>query len=164
MTIDELQEFVAGLSLPDRDALADEGLRVNTSLRPGGYDSSPAGYVSFASTGGDGTHFSIPAVATGPVVMTVPMSFDNPNVVVGEDLHEFLSLGCVYGYFGLEQLAYDAARAAVAIEKAGEQSKALRRLSERFGLTPWPAVLSRLAELRAQQSVLPKRREDAAPG
>jgi hypothetical protein len=152
MTVNELQDYFMRLSSPERDALADEGLHVHEELRPGGYDSSPPGYLSFASTGGDGTHFNIPAAGVaGPVVMTVPMAFEEPNMIVGETLTEFLSLGCVYGYFALEQLAYNLPRTASEIEAATEQSPALRKLSEHFGLQPWKDVRARLNELRAQQ-------------
>lgn len=76
------------------------------------YDATPKGALVFASTGGDGVHFSfIPSVTEEPdewpVVMTVPMQFDRPNLVVGANLPEFLALGLRVGYFVLEQLAYD---------------------------------------------------------
>lgn len=61
------------------------------------YDATPANSIAFASTGGDGVHFSALAVGIGdaaPVVMTVPVAFDTPNHVVGGSLREFLALGC----------------------------------------------------------------------
>jgi hypothetical protein len=41
-----------------------------------------------------------------PVVMTVPMS-DRHNVVIAENLGEFLSIGFHVGWFSLEQIVYD---------------------------------------------------------
>lgn len=148
MNISDLQQYYESLDIEDREAIQDEGLFVHDELRPGGYDSSPHGYVAFARTGGDGVHFSLPTDANGPVVMTVPMAFSRPNTIVGSDLHEFLSLGCVYGYFLLEQLSYDMPRAIKAIESAGEQSPALEMLSDHFGLSPWSSVEQRLRELQ----------------
>jgi len=148
MNIADLQAYVASLLVEEREELEDDGLRIHDCLLPGGYDSSPPGYLAFASTGGDGVHFSIPSGRAGPVVMTVPMAFDNPNVVVGSDLKDFLSLGCVYGYFGLEQLAYNEDRTINYIEATKEQSYALQQLSRHFNLRPWQAVAHHLAALK----------------
>lgn len=52
---------------------------------PIGYDATPRDAITFASTGGDGVHFSASLGVSGPhIVMTVPMQFDRPNVVVGQ--------------------------------------------------------------------------------
>ncbi|WP_426336471.1 hypothetical protein ACN9MY_28335 [Pseudoduganella sp. R-31] len=147
MSVDDLIHYVKHLVAEDREELYDEGLRVDESPMPGGYDSSPKGYLAFASTGGDGVHFSVPDGAAGPVIMTVPMAFDNPNFVVGSDIKEFLSLGSAYGYFSLEQLAYNWERTVEAIAAAQEPSAALQKLSERFDLRPWLSVGVRLREL-----------------
>jgi hypothetical protein len=155
MNVADLQSYAKHLSDVEREALDDEGLRVHDSLSPGGYDSSPVGYLAFASTGGDGVHFSIPTGEAGPVMMTVPMAFDNPNIVVGLDIKEFLSLGCAYGYFSLEQLAYNWARTVQSIEAAQARSTALQRLSDQFGLRPWPVVGVRLRELKSAHPVDP---------
>lgn len=116
----------------------------------GGYDATPAGALTFAGTGGDGVHFSAVGVAGGTiVVMTVPMMFDVPNVVVGRDLEDFLALGCRYGYFGLEGLAYRLEATADEIVRADAPAPAaeLALLTEHFALQPWPNVLGHLAEL-----------------
>lgn len=149
MTIESLWSYVDGLSAADRAALADEGLFLHRPPKSGGYDSSPRDYLAFASTGGDGVHFSFPlgSVGAGPIIMTVPMAFEQPNVVVGEDLEEFLCLGSKFGYFSLEQLAYDFAGTSEAIQSADSQSPALASLSRRFELAPWPDVRTRLMEL-----------------
>jgi hypothetical protein len=148
MNIAELQAYVSSLSQGDREALEDDGLCLVDSLSPAGYDSSLSGYLPFAYTGGDGVHFSIPSDQSFPVVMTVPMVFDCPNVVVGSDLEDFLSLGCVYGYFGLEQLAYNEDRTVDYIQAANEPSSALQRLTKHFNLRPWQGVGDRLAALK----------------
>jgi hypothetical protein len=120
------------------------------------YEATPADALTFASTGGDGVHFSACEGTQGPiVVMTVPMQFSRPNVVVGQHLREFLSLGCRYGYFALEQLAYDYSATANSLDRGltpgddqAEQQLALLR--RRLQLEPWPAVLARLNELQLQ--------------
>ncbi|MDP8927890.1 MAG: hypothetical protein M3O70_04720, partial [Actinomycetota bacterium] len=81
-----------------------------TQARAWEYDATPVNATTFASTGGDGVHFSVVNVADGadaaPVVMTVPMVFDNPNHILAGSLREFLALGRWAGYFCLERLAY----------------------------------------------------------
>ncbi|MGQ0846125.1 MAG: hypothetical protein ACT4QF_18520 [Sporichthyaceae bacterium] len=115
------------------------------------YDATPLGATTFASTGGDGVHFSlVESPANSVIVMTVPMMWDRPNVVVGGNLQEFLSLGCRFGYFELEQLAYDLAGTAGAIQTAVEEDEVLlSELRRRLGLKPWPSVRTRLEELVA---------------
>ncbi|ONI71769.1 hypothetical protein BWI15_16665 [Kribbella sp. ALI-6-A] len=88
------------------------GLFLEPPSNPGDwyeYVNSPRNAITFASTGGDGTHFCAlfgPAdAATTPVILSVPLA-DEPNRVVGASLPEFLALGCVTGYH-LDDLAYD---------------------------------------------------------
>ncbi len=77
------------------------------------YDSSPINTEVFATTGGDGVHYSILELSKSiqPVVMTVPMNFGNSlksyNWIVGENLNEFLSIGFYNGWFQIEQLCYN---------------------------------------------------------
>ena len=77
------------------------------------YDSSPINTKVFARTGGDGVHYSILEISENiqPVVMTVPMNFGDSmndyNVIIGENLNEFLSIGYYNGWFPIEQLCYD---------------------------------------------------------
>lgn len=155
MNIAELQAYVSSLLQEDREALEDDGLCLVDSPSPGRCNSSPSGYLPFAYTGGDGVHFSIPSDQAFPVVMTVPMAFDCPNVVVGSDLEDFLSLGCVYGYFGLEQLAYNENRTVDYIQAANEPSSALQRLTSHFNLRPWQGVGDHLAALRLAHPFAP---------
>lgn len=149
MTIESLWSYFDSLGESEQQAFNDEGLLLHRPLALGGYDSSPLDYLAFASTGGDGVHFSFPAGSNGIglVVMTVPMAFARPNVVVGENLGEFFSLGCRFGYFSLEQLAYDFFGTAEKIQHTELQSPALASLSRQFDLNPWRNVHARLLEL-----------------
>ena len=76
------------------------------------YPCTPKNSLTFASTGGDGVHFSIldqgnAASFNSPVIMTVPMAMeDDLNTVIAENLDEFLGLGYYVGWFGLEQIVY----------------------------------------------------------
>jgi hypothetical protein len=122
------------------------------------YPNAPQNAFAFASTGGDGVHFCAllsPADApTTTVVLCVPLA-DEPNHVVGTSLPEFLALGCLTGYH-LDDLAYRGPGAMVDELQAGrpdeepERLFLLKALTEEFGLTPWPDVASRLAELQNQ--------------
>jgi hypothetical protein len=77
------------------------------------YDSSPINTEVFATTGGDGVHYSILEISESiqPIVMTVPMNFGDSmkdyNWIIGENLDEFLSIGFYNGWFPIEQLCYD---------------------------------------------------------
>jgi hypothetical protein len=118
------------------------------------YECTPTNTITFACTGGDGVHFGLLLRdnTPGPVVMTVPMNFDNANVIVGGDLREFLSLGCCTGFFGLEQLTYDRRDAIewIAAAESPEVDGAdelLRRLRASLALRPWASIERRLSEL-----------------
>jgi hypothetical protein len=92
-------------------ALDPIGLILFRPPRREGYESTPINSLAFATTGGDGVHYSLLTVEgeasdQSPVVMTVPMNFGKENMIVGSDIREFLSLGCQVGYFALEQLTY----------------------------------------------------------
>ena len=89
-----------------------------------------------------------------PVVMTVPIAGET-NMVVGGNLIEFLELGCRYGYFALEQLAYDRLKTLAALQSGKHaydkpEGELLTTLRERFQLQPWPDVASRLRQLRKE--------------
>jgi len=120
---------------------------------------TPLNCRTFASTGGDGVHFSF-LVRDGlvreesPVVLTVPCAA--ANLVVGENLFDFLSLGSRRGYFGLEQLAYapkvaeevytnpdwqpsDRWHKSVGFVTDEAERGVLELLTSEFGLRPWPS-------------------------
>jgi hypothetical protein len=122
------------------------------------HDATPVNAVTFASTGGDGVHFSIVEAGDGarPVVMTVPMAFDSPNHIVGVDMREFLALGQATGYFCLERLAYAWGRQALIAALEGvtadgdaREASLLGHLVAEFDLRPWPDVEGRLDQLDA---------------
>lgn len=125
------------------------------------YWCTPLNALTFARTGGDGTHYSLlslPRVSRveQPIVMTVPMS-DEPNVVVGANLRDFLALGCRFGYFALEQLVYDR-RETIALlklrefdaERSPSEIRMLKRLAKTFDLRPWSDPKRHLADLRVR--------------
>jgi len=87
------------------------GLILYTLPKREEYWCTPINSITFATTGGDGVHYGwldIPGrpVDDAPIVMTVPMG-ETPNLIVGRDMREFLSLGCRFGYFALEGLVHD---------------------------------------------------------
>lgn len=135
------------------------GLRLESPAHPHAWDylQTPVNATTFASTGGDGVHFSVLHLTeAAPVVMTVPMAFDTPNQVVGRDLPDFLALGCTTAYFHLERLAYSWGRQQTVAELqapsprwsvAGEEAELMRALRKRFHLQPWDDVAGHLEEL-----------------
>lgn len=135
------------------------GLEDPGTARAWEYDTTPLNCLTFASTGGDGVHFSIITgdgtnIAAGAVVMTAPMAFDSPNHILGGSLREFLALGSCTGYFSLDSLAYSWGRQeaiaelqAAVLPDFGPEGALLRRLTDEFGLQPWSDVARRLDEL-----------------
>ena len=135
------------------------GLILESRPRPGGYWCTPTNSLSFASTGGGGTHFSFVVQNNrihdrSPIVCTVPEPADQQNFIVGENLNQFLSLGYFLGYFGLEQLAFDLDRTLQAfispkwkpetktdywVGRAADPNKApvLEFFREEMDLSPW---------------------------
>jgi hypothetical protein len=88
------------------------GLILERKLVADYYDwCTPKNCWTFAHTGGNGVHFSLLARDgavrdDSPVVLTNPGGMGH-SCIVGEDLHDFLCLGALRGYFGLEQLTYN---------------------------------------------------------
>ena len=144
-----------------------------TKLDNADYWCTPKNSTTFAGTGGDGVHFGLlhmdgKIMDTSPVVMTVPMMFDRPNIIVGKDLLEFLCLGYDVGYFILEQLAYYDGRQEI-IEQIkdhqsqmdDEEQELLQILRGEFHLKPWTNVGVRLNELHQQYHHLLQLKEDS---
>ena len=135
------------------ETFADVGLFLEDpgQPQPWDYDATPAGALTFGSTGGDGEHFSI--VASGDqhvVVMTVPMNFARPNFVLGEDLVEFLSLGSAVAFYRLCDVAYDPSQLLQNLQApplTADEVKLLAPLRAAFGLTRWSSAEARLGEL-----------------
>lgn len=144
------------------------GLRLDKKLGRTRYAlDTPLNCRSFADTGGDGVHFSL-VVQDGKiresslVVMTVPCAA--ANIVVGENLFDFLCLGISRGYSALDQLAYEPKIAidaftnpkwrptkpwqeSVGLNPGKHELRILRILRSEFGLQPWRSK-SRLAILQ----------------
>ncbi len=123
------------------------------------YHVTPTNTRAFASTGLDGCYFNFLLVdgevrEDSPVIMTCPNGAP-PNIVVGEDLRDFLCLGIGTGYAAVQDLSdrpkrftrrYPAPGQFAPWVKAKER-KLLRRLARRFGLTGWTAVVDKLTRL-----------------
>lgn len=143
----------------DDDAEESVGLLLTGALQPSGYDATLEGALMFAATGGDGVHFSFlphgQVPDRWPVVMTVPMQFDAPNLVVGETLADFLALGLRSGYFVLEQLAYDRAGTVAWLDEVSARTAestmapVLGAIAQLFDLVPWTDHAGRLDRLQA---------------
>ena len=134
-TIEHLKEFSM---THDLESI---GLIMTDELIKEWYDCSPLNCSAFATTGGDGVHFSVftDKEDLSPVVITVPMSFGEENLVIASSIYDFLCLGCRFGFFNLEQLAYEFEQTTNEIESCNEQmpnSDVLIELSAAFNLKP----------------------------
>ena len=159
--LDKLFGLAGSSGVPDdwNDFFDPIGLILQIPPKREEYWCTPLNCVTFARTGGDGTHYSLVSIPKRrrdqwPVVMTVPMS-DDPNVIVGEDLRDFLALGCRAGYFGLEGLVHqpratiaELKRAAYDDEADKRQIRMLKTIATKFELKPWADPRRRLAELK----------------
>jgi hypothetical protein len=109
------------------------------------YDVTPHDSLTFAYTGGDGVHFGVLCgvlgagpdadADDGPVVMTVPAARVK-HVVLAESVAEFLALGAVEGWFGLERLAYTPAAVYARHAVAGAPDPEVAELLRKLGLGP----------------------------
>jgi hypothetical protein len=133
------------------------GIFVHSKLERWGYEATPLNSVTFGSTGGDGVHFGFLHVDgekrdDGPIVMTVPMAFERPNIVVAETLSEFVRIGCRSGWFVLEQLAYSPAwtvkHYSAAESSDSPEGVALKALRKRLRIRWAPLSRERLSELK----------------
>lgn len=133
-----------------------------------GYGNTPKNSISITRTGGDGVHYGVVGDlnADSPVILTIPMAWE--NVIVGENLLEFLCLGCCTSYFWLEQLVYDYNWTVNLIQQASDvyygkmaasdysdgtylsiDDPVFTALRRWFDLKPWQDVDKRLKELQA---------------
>jgi hypothetical protein len=151
MNIDDLKSYYESLSEEEREDLENEGAFLMYPPVESGYDSDPDGFVAFMSTGGDGVHYNLPKNSKdGKIVMNVPMNFGKENLVLGDTLFEFLSLGCDFGYFSLEQLTYNISNTIKKIHNAQPESDALIKLKKHFNLKPWSNIEDRLLKLNGK--------------
>ena len=154
-TLVALRDWAAEQADP-RAAMDGLGLILLDDLERWEYWCTPTNSVAFAATGGNGVHYSLVDVDDGideasPVVMTVPMQFDDPNRIVGADLREFLALGLRSGYFAFEGLAYGADfEADIAGTAEPGRQRMLDDLAARLDLRSWADVDSRLQALDEQ--------------
>jgi hypothetical protein len=158
----DLERLIALLQDIGEDGREAIGLIPMLSLRHCGYLQAPRNSLSFASTGGDGVHFSLlalddTAMASWPVVMTVPMNFDEENLIVGADLREFLGLGLRHGYVELDQLLYKPDETIAWLDHDSDQEprsvdkvRALAAIRRTFEISPWENHGTTIAELRAK--------------
>jgi hypothetical protein len=146
------------------------GLLLTPKLANGGYTCTPENSRSFAHTGGEGVHFSFLGELdeiddASPVIVTIPMAFDHPNFIVGENLYDFLCFGIHRGFFALEQLGYNFEETFTAYTNPMWQPSVhrhdwvgltvddhtlnlLRLLIERFGLVPWKNAKIKFEQLQ----------------
>ncbi len=114
------------------------------------YPDTPPDAHPVLSCGVDGIHWSAMTADNSSgyiVVMTVPPSL-GVNLVVGESLHEFLSLGCRSHFASLGSLVEDITAQLEPEEE--EAADVMATLRDRFELSPWPNVAARLSELEAR--------------
>ncbi len=139
-----------------------------TDLVYGGYWCTPRNSVTFAHTGGDGTHFSYVILDNeldddSPIVMSCPANSEDSCTIVGENLRDFLCLGFHCGYSVLEQLSYspssfdilkdpfdDEADEDADSEFTDEFNGCLQHVISEFSLQPWDNWRSKLKALKQQ--------------
>jgi hypothetical protein len=137
------------------------GLRLDIPAKPWDYYCTPTNVKTFASTGCNGIHYSFlesSSLSELPVVMTVPANYSNPNpnVIISENLHEFLCLGSKASYIGLEELSYENGElnflksSGYAEFLSNEQIDLLNVLSSEFSLRPWSILEERINYLQSK--------------
>ena len=126
------------------------------------YDSSPMNTKVFGQTGGDGVHYSILEISEDvqPIVITVPMNFGDSmsdyNIILSENINEFLGIGYYNGWFPLEELCYNNNNA---IEFYSKENKDIiyqengdiqfvKKIREKFNSNHIPLTNKRLKELK----------------
>jgi hypothetical protein len=157
-------------TIPTRLSLSDIGLGLFETLdgdpsEEGYYWCTPINCRVFAYTGSGGTHFSFLSLEgivdeTSPVIATLPSDL-GCTVVVGENLLDFLCLGCLRGFYGIEQINHkpyhavfnslifqpSEAHARAGFETNAAKETILGYLRDELSLKPWSDVTSRLAFL-----------------
>jgi hypothetical protein len=116
------------------------------------YPDTPPQAHPILSCGVDGIHWSAMTADSSSgyvVVMTVPPSL-GVNLVVGESLNEFLSLGCRSHFACLAGLVEDITAELESERDIQQVADVMAALRGRFSLSPWPNVAARLSELEAR--------------
>jgi hypothetical protein len=132
------------------------GLLFEDSIRKSSCWCDPENSVEFMSTGGDGHHFCFLVVGNtvseaSPILLCRPDFLDEPTVVVGENLYDFLCFGMHCGYFNvLGVLDYPDERIGNWYgEDVDEPQRVLLQfLREKLGLKPWTNRSRRFRELQ----------------
>jgi hypothetical protein len=147
------------------------GLNLIDPPEPYGSESTPKNTIAFGETGGDWVHFSLITVKgrvsdASPVVLTYPATLEGPweaNVIVGESLRDFLSLGCEAGFEPIEDLALFWEQAIDELiqgpnleEMDSKDLETLRIYREELNLEPWEDIRGRLEELQKRKRFLLK--------
>jgi hypothetical protein len=140
------------------------GLILQDELKTGGYWCSPKNALTFASTGGDGDHYSL-LIRDGriddksPVVLTRPA--EGTQHIVGESLHDFLCFGMHGGYF---QIIREPAAGRVRGEGGHwfyddveeDHRLVLQKLAKELKLKPWSERDRREKLARLEKEFLPQ--------
>lgn len=99
-TFDALAEIYSELELEGHDPWSVLGFYPND--RHSGYSGTPLDVVTFGWTGGDGEHYgfltefgAVTNLEEAPIVMVSPMNFDQPAIVVANDMKEFLRIALI---------------------------------------------------------------------
>jgi hypothetical protein len=161
---------------PPAEMFGSIGLFLDRPMKPFGYYCTPKNVKTFAHTGCDGVHYSVleipsRSLSESPVVMTVPANYDNPNpnIIVGENLHEFLCLGSKASYLALEELSYAEGNLTplktnnYADDLTKLQIALLAGLSYKLSLKSWLHLEERIAALQdkyADLLVIPDEEQD----
>lgn len=143
------------------DVFLPVGLRLEIPVKPWEYYCTPTNVKTFASTGCDGVHYSFLELRSSselPVVMTVPANYGNPNpnVIISENLYEFLCLGSKASYICLEELSWENRELDFlkSVDHAeflsNEQIDLLNVLSSGFSLNTWQVIEERINYLQSK--------------
>ena len=172
-SLSEIEAERSGLQFPF--VFEPIGLILIRPMRQEQYESTPRNSMAFATTGGDGVHFSFvqlngEVVAQSPIVMTVPMNFGSENLIVGTDFEDFLCLGCEVGFSFLEQVTYSDSKtdaiywlnhpdewfASYNVDPADTDNieNLLKLLRTEFKLQPWDNIEVKLESLAAEYQPL----------
>lgn len=150
-------------------AMEPVGLLLHRNPLLGEYPGPPNG-AQFGYTGGDFTSFSYldvgdPSFGGSPVILTIPPLVHGHHIdaIVGENLHEFLSLGCQAGFFFMDlypdQSFYDLYcnpdgdwlnEEEEEEEDRSERKRLLAVLINEFSLAPWRNIEKRLEQLQKE--------------
>jgi hypothetical protein len=147
------------------------GFRLIDPPKHYGTEATPKNSISFAETGGDWVHFSLVSVRgrvsdDSPVVLAYPATSEGhweANAIVGETLHEFLCLGCRWGFSPIENLTIDWEGSIDELTHGPEpedlyedEVQTLEIYRRKLNLEPWPVVEERLRQLQDRKRFLLK--------